>query len=64
MISFSCLAILIVGYPIYGKFVESPAVTMAFVFPCDLYLGKLFGASAASIGNIAGIVIGIAFFVK
>lgn len=37
-------------------------VTMTCVLSSDLYCGKLFGASAATIGNIGGIIIGLAFF--
>jgi len=36
-------------------------VTMTCVLSSNLYFGKLFGTSAATVGNVGGIVIGIAF---
>ena len=37
------------------------AVTMTCVFSNKLYLGKLFGAAAGTVGNIAGVVLAVAF---
>ena len=37
------------------------AVTMTCVFSSNLYLGKLFGAAANSVGYVAGVVLAVAF---